>query len=74
MTWNYRVVRRPSSFEGGETFLAIHEAYYPKNSDKSDSITEEAARVLGDDLEGLRRTLQKMLEALEKPILDYEAF
>ena len=80
MSWNYRVIYHPPSkytvgekeFDG-EEYLAIHEVYYDKN--KEDSVTEGEI-ITGDEgkdsLLSLKWILKHMLEALDKPILDYE--
>jgi hypothetical protein len=73
MHWNYRVIRHQSISARGEhdCWLAIHEAYYPDDSsDIPNGYTEEPVPVAGEDLEELRWKLERMLEALEKPILD----
>ena len=73
MTWNHRVVRRPDP-DGSEHFY-IHEAYYPsKNVEKADSITMEAIGVHAESVEDLRWVLEKMLVALDKPVLEYDDF
>ncbi|HEY6554046.1 MAG TPA: hypothetical protein VI669_11880 [Vicinamibacteria bacterium] len=61
-----------------EEWNAIHEVYYRSN-DVDDltvpvhetSYTIDPVGVISDDVEGLRWNLQKMLEALDKPVLDY---
>ena len=67
MSWNYRVVK------DGE-FYSIHEAYYNKGNDKARSITETSVLPVGEDVKELRWILERMLEALDKPVLDYEDF
>lgn len=81
MSWNYRVVR--TALEAGQVRYAIHEAHYKRRSSKSphlwteepspvedylfpdhDAMTDEAGVKL------LRWTLERMLEALDKPIVD----
>lgn len=72
MTWNHRVVRTVS--RDGEVLLALHEAFYAEGAEVPESITEEPVAVLGDDISGLRWTLENMLRALEKPILSYDDY
>ena len=69
MTWNHRLVRRS---ENGETWYGIHEAFYDKNK-RVRAITKDPIDVIGESVEEVRETLQRMLRALEAPILDYEA-
>ena len=64
--WEYRVVRR----DGG---YFIHEAYLDK-SGKPTSITEDAVTVYSEDPGGIEWVLKMMLEALNRPYLDYEKF
>ncbi len=76
MNWNYRVVRTDDP-ENGTCYYGIHEAYY--ENDEPKSITEQGVIVVEDnnDYEGvdrLRSHLTKMLEALDKDILNYEDF
>ena len=63
--WNYRVIRHSSPTE---TWLGIHEVHM--NGDEITGWTEEPASVTDDTAESLRWQLNKMLEALNKPILE----
>jgi hypothetical protein len=84
MGWNYRVMRHTSgnenSAETGEWF-AIHEVYY--RNDKVDDLTVDVKEtsytrepitvvVEADRIDELRLMLEQMLEAFEKPVLEYE--
>ena len=81
MSWNYRIIYHPpSKYKVGEEeldreeYLAIHEAYYDKKG-IADGITIDAILAGGegeDALISIKWTLEKMMEALNKPILDYE--
>lgn len=67
MHWNHRVLQ----LEG--ECLGIVEAYYDDPTDKlPHSATESSVAVIGDNLEGLKWTLDRMLEALARPILKWE--
>jgi hypothetical protein len=82
MNWNYRVMRHaaetmknPEKFE----WFSIHEVYYSDDSSKTLEVTsgrhgytKNPIAVEGDSVEALRTTLLRMLEALDKPILEYE--
>lgn len=74
--WNHRVYRHKykHKFSGEELeYLAIHEAYYPDyDTDVPNGYTKDIINMQSDDLEGLRWQLTKALEALDKPILDFE--
>ena len=65
-TWNHRVVK--VAYEG-ETFFGIHEAYYGPGWDDL-SWTEKPVAPVGETIEELRHTLERMLAALDKPIID----
>jgi hypothetical protein len=72
-TWNHRVVRLTVRYEDEHFYTyAIHEAHY--EGDKPVAITEHPTAVQGDDVEGLRLTLKRMLEASKQPVLNYEEF
>lgn len=74
--WNYRVVRHTDVVPNGasSTYLGIHEVYSDKDDDdKVGGPTVDPVPLIGDDLEGLKWTLTKMMEALEKPILEEES-
>ena len=74
-TWDYRVVRRPwGDGSTGDTFLAIHEAHYEGDKERPVSITKEAAHPTGDTPEELAADLDRMREALVKPVLEYGDF
>lgn len=84
MTWNYRIVSRANSdtSDGAQdktVSYAIHEAYYDQPDDETPhSITLEPVNVLtylGEaecPKDALRWVLERMLEALEKPVLDFD--
>lgn len=63
-TWNYRVVK---SKDGEDDWYQIHSAYY---NDYGFGLSVEGARAGGNSLDELRKDLERMLEALNKPIID----
>jgi len=71
MPWNYRVVKKVTKIPLGETDTTyeIHDVYYDKNLENS-SIGRISLPLSGD-VEGLQWTLEKMLEACKKPVIDY---
>jgi hypothetical protein len=77
--WNHRVVKRvyPARSVGKiripkETVYGIHETYYGLDGKgKPPSITLEAIET-AESIPALRKTLQRMLRALNKPVLDYD--
>jgi len=71
--WNHRVVRRVYRDEIGglqEVAYQIHGAYY--GLEDKPAITEEPDHPHGETLAELRKDLERMLRALDKPVLDYE--
>ena len=67
MSWNYRVMKQVFD---GDDYLQIHEVFYYENNEKSWTIN--GVTVAGESIEELKDTLNKMLEALDKEILDYD--
>jgi hypothetical protein len=70
MSWNYRVVRSPNAEEG---ISAIHEVYCSEASGEPRSWTENPVDVSAENLDGLRWVLDRMQDALSKPILEERA-
>jgi hypothetical protein len=71
MSWNYRVVKKVTKIPLGETDISyeIHDVYYDKYLDKPS--IGRLSFPMGDDVESLQWSLERMLEACKKPILDY---
>lgn len=74
--WNHRVVRtvyKPGTPQE-QVWYDIHEAHYEVKGESSGkcSITVGAIAPYGENIQELRETLQLMLAALDKPVLDYE--
>jgi CBS-domain-containing membrane protein len=65
-TWNNRVVRRTYPHE---VVYAIHEVHYTDYVPHS--VTVDPVPVAGESVDQLRNTLERMLRALDKPVLDY---
>jgi hypothetical protein len=66
--WNYRVLEFTD--DNGEHYYQIHEVYYD-NEGHPNSYTENPAIVFSPDgIDGLISVLDKMKDALEKPIMD----
>ncbi len=71
--WNYRVIGDSAPTGGGdfEDVLTIHEVYYDSN-DAPHSWSADPMWPQGESLDGLRAELNRMLEALDKPIINKE--
>lgn len=64
--WNYRVLKRNQA--GGVEYVIV-EAYYD-NEGNLDGRTEDAVSPYGETVEELRQSLQWMLLALDKEVLE----
>jgi len=66
-TWNYRVIKHQP--EKGHVYYAVHEVYY--NDDKSmNGHTENAIWPVGETIEELRSDINRMLLALDRPVIE----
>jgi len=65
MKWNYRVVRK-------EKHISIHEVYYDENGNAI-SISQNPVAPEAEDIKELKDTLELMMEAISKEILEYSA-
>ena len=65
-TWNHRVVKTQ---DGAEVCYGIHEAYYDDNGEVV-TWTVRPVPVAGNSIQDLRKTLEQMLECLDKEIID----
>jgi len=70
MSWNYRVLRHDT--EVGDVY-AIHVVYYD-DGEPTDCSTERVTCGYYDDFRGIGADLEKLQEALEKPVLNYDDF
>lgn len=72
MKWCHRVIHStvPTALGGTEDVFAIHEVYSGQDDDLVGGPTESPVPVISDTVDGLRWTLSKMTECLDKPILE----
>ena len=70
MSWNYRILQYP---DGEDNFFQIHEVYY-NDKGEPNSYTANGVTVAGESKESLKWVLEKMEEALDKPILSEKNF
>ena len=71
--WNHRVMRHNTGTE--DEYLAIHEVYYGMDDEDGKGKTgwtQDPVAPYGDTLNELRETLERMLRALDKPIMEYK--
>ena len=71
MSWNYRVVKKVTKIPLGETDIRyeIHDVYLDESLD-----IVNIGRIsfpMGDDVESLQWSLERMMEACKKPVLEY---
>ncbi len=75
MSWNFRVIKTKVE---GDPFIefeyGIHEVYYNLETGKPNGYHSKPRRVDAETIEELKWTLNKMLEALDKPVLTKEDF
>jgi len=64
MTWTYQIMRRT---EHGEEVYGIYEVYHNPYG-----YTEKPVAIEGESVEDLKVILTQMLEALDKPVLEYK--
>ena len=65
--WNYRVMRHTDAV--GRTHYAIHEAYYNDVGEVT-AWTDEPSAPFGETIEELREELERMLRALDYPVIE----
>jgi hypothetical protein len=69
MSWNYRVIKKATKIPGGgiDITYTVHDVYH------DDDIVDigKISLPVSDNVEGLKQNLKKMLEACEKPVIDY---
>lgn len=74
MSWNHRVIKQAYlCYDEYETIFGIHEVYYNEDGSLRNYTTDPVAPI-GADMDELRWTLEKMLMALDKPVLTHEDF
>ena len=70
MSWEYRVI---AFREGdGDVYLGIYEVYY-KDGEMM-GFTQNGVSPFGYDIDGLKMDMFRMLECMDKPILDGDNF
>lgn len=66
-TWNHRIVQKRDPHYD-DVYYEVHEAHYNDDGQLC-AITENPITPYGDDIEGLKWTLEHMLKACDHPIL-----
>jgi len=70
MSWNHRVIRHVT--DEGDEWFGIHEVYY--DDGEPHSCTKEHISPCQEDIPALKWELEKMLQAIDKPVIDYQHF
>jgi hypothetical protein len=72
MSWEYRVVQKVTKIPLGETDITyeIHDVYLDESLDIVN--IGRLSFPMGDDVESLQWSLERMMEACSKPVIDYK--
>jgi hypothetical protein len=70
MYWQYRVIRQ--KLLNGDLVYGIHEAYL-EEGDSVKWISTEPCSPFGESLEELKKDHEMMMDAFNKPIIDYDS-
>ena len=66
-TWDYRVYDVGKVYNGGDPWYTIEEVHYENDVELPYQIN---ARLGSESLEGLKEQLMRMLDALNKPVIE----
>jgi hypothetical protein len=71
MSWQYRVIKKITKIPLGETDISyeIHDVYLDENLDIIN--IGRVSLPIGDDVESLQWSLERMIEACKKSVIDY---
>lgn len=64
MSWNHRILAHENN---GEIYFQLHEVYY--TNEVPDGYTANPITVGSESIKGIKWTLNKMQEAIKKPVL-----
>lgn len=68
MSWNYRVTKRLDAAWGDEWY-EIREVYYG-DDEQVQGWTQNPIPVCGESVDEVRECLERMLESLDKPVIE----
>lgn len=74
MSWSFRVIKTKVEDPFTEWEYGIHEVYYDLTTGKPIGYHSKPRKVDAESLEELKWTLNKMLEALDQPVLTEQDF
>jgi hypothetical protein len=72
VTWNYRIIMDNTTEDPHDAWYAIHEVYYLDGEPIDHTVSQSS--VYGDSIEELNKSLVKMREAFNHPILKKSDF
>jgi len=72
VTWNYRIIMDNTTEDPHDAWYAIYEVYYLDGEPIDHTVSQSS--VFGDSIEELNRSLMKMREAFNHPILKKSDF
>ena len=72
MNWNYRAIKKYCE-EEKEYVYGIHEVYFDKDGAYKGA-TEKPVRMQGESIDSLKWMQERIAEALEKPVLEWDDF
>lgn len=68
--WNHRIIKHVTS---DSEWFAVHEVYYDDDGTPN-SCTSEPIKIIQEDLKDIEWEIDKIKEALQKPVLHYSYF
>jgi hypothetical protein len=73
--WNYRICKKTHNQgeEWEEVLYEIKEAYY-NDAGEVWAVTENGATILGNDIDEIKSTIEKIRQALSRPVIDLDNF
>jgi hypothetical protein len=71
-TWNYRIIMDDTTEDPHDCWYAIYEVYYVDGKPIDHTVSQSS--VFGDSIEDLNKTMVKMREAFNHPILKKSEF
>jgi hypothetical protein len=69
-TWDYRVFEVGKVYNGGDPWYTIEEVVHKEGDIKAPSHIGVTARLGSESLEGLKQQLQRMMDALDHPVIE----
>lgn len=71
MHWNHRLIKRKDPNGEEPDYYSIHEVYYNDDGNIT-GCTMNGVAASGESADEVKKSLNRMIECLDKPILDYD--